>query len=121
MSTPSFAFPQSLADKYRPRTIADFVGLEKPKKILRKSVSVRVVVFSTKKRVQISDEIDSIRRNKNVQEFDKWRKISEMVIKDLNRKGQFFDTQQGQFFFDGDLLSAPVKNGAILAGAGRGQ
>ena len=36
MSTPSFAFPQSLADKYRPRTIADFVGLEKPKKILRK-------------------------------------------------------------------------------------
>ena len=36
MSTPSFAFPQSLADKYRPRTIADFAGLEKPKKILRK-------------------------------------------------------------------------------------
>jgi putative ATPase len=36
MSTPSFVFPQSLADKYRPRTIADFVGLEKPKKILRK-------------------------------------------------------------------------------------
>jgi DNA polymerase III delta prime subunit len=36
MSTPSFAFPQSLADKYRPRTIADFVGLEKPKKILYK-------------------------------------------------------------------------------------
>jgi DNA polymerase-3 subunit gamma/tau len=36
VSTPSFAFPQSLADKYRPRTIADFVGLEKPKKILRK-------------------------------------------------------------------------------------
>src|ERR1700719_114657 len=36
MSTPSIAFPQSLADKYRPRTIADFVGLEKTKKILRK-------------------------------------------------------------------------------------
>lgn len=60
-------------------------------------------LFSTKKHVQISDEIDSIRRNKNVQEFDKWRKISEMVIKDLHRKGQFFDTQQGQFFFDGDF------------------
>jgi hypothetical protein len=61
-------------------------------------------LFSTKKRVQISEEIDSIRRNKNAQEFDKWRKISEIVIKDLSRKGQFFDTQQGQFFFDGDLL-----------------
>ena len=36
MSTPSFAFPQSLADKYRPRRIEDFAGLEKPKKILRK-------------------------------------------------------------------------------------
>jgi replication-associated recombination protein RarA len=34
MSTPSFAFPQSLAEKYRPRAIADFVGLEKPKKII---------------------------------------------------------------------------------------
>ena len=34
MSTPTFAFPQSLAEKYRPRTIAEFVGLEKPKRIL---------------------------------------------------------------------------------------
>jgi replication-associated recombination protein RarA len=34
MSTPSFAFPQPLAEKYRPRTIGDFVGLEKPKKII---------------------------------------------------------------------------------------
>jgi replication-associated recombination protein RarA len=30
------AFPQSLAEKYRPRTIEEFVGLEKPKKILSK-------------------------------------------------------------------------------------
>jgi replication factor C small subunit len=30
------AFPQSLAEKYRPRTIAEFIGLEKPKKILGK-------------------------------------------------------------------------------------
>ncbi len=36
MTTPSFAFPQSLAEKYRPRTIADFIGLEKPKRILAK-------------------------------------------------------------------------------------
>jgi replication-associated recombination protein RarA len=36
MSAPSFAFPQSLAEKYRPRVIAEFVGLEKPRKILSK-------------------------------------------------------------------------------------
>jgi len=34
MSTPTFAFPQPLAEKYRPRTIADFVGLDRPKRIL---------------------------------------------------------------------------------------
>src|SRR6202166_4411896 len=39
MSTPSFSFPQSLAEKYRPRAIAEFVGLEKPKKILAKFAS----------------------------------------------------------------------------------
>jgi hypothetical protein len=30
------AFPTSLSEKYRPQAIADFVGLEKPKKILAK-------------------------------------------------------------------------------------
>src|ERR1700723_518478 len=34
MSTPTFAFPQPLAEKYRPRAIAEFVGLERPKKII---------------------------------------------------------------------------------------
>jgi hypothetical protein len=28
------AFPQSLAEKYRPTRIADFVGLDRPKKVL---------------------------------------------------------------------------------------
>ncbi len=32
----AFSFPEPLAEKYRPRRIADFVGLEKPKKILAK-------------------------------------------------------------------------------------
>ena len=32
----SLPFPQSLSDKHRPQTIAAFVGLEKPKKILAK-------------------------------------------------------------------------------------
>ena len=36
MSAPSFAFPQSLADKYRPATVAGFVGLDKAKKIMAK-------------------------------------------------------------------------------------
>ena len=36
MSTPSFAFPQSLAEKYRPHSVAEFVGLERPKRILAK-------------------------------------------------------------------------------------
>lgn len=32
-SQDAFAFPQSLTEKYRPRKIADFVGLDKPRKI----------------------------------------------------------------------------------------
>jgi replication-associated recombination protein RarA len=36
MSTPTFAFPQPLAEKYRPRRIAEFAGLEKQRKILSK-------------------------------------------------------------------------------------
>jgi len=36
VSAPSFEFPISLSEKYRPRTIADFAGLEKPRKIITK-------------------------------------------------------------------------------------
>lgn len=37
MSTqPSLGFPQSLSDKYQPSAIGEFVGLEKPRKILSK-------------------------------------------------------------------------------------
>lgn len=36
MSTLTFAFPQSLAEKYRPLRLAEFVGLEKQRKILCK-------------------------------------------------------------------------------------
>jgi replication-associated recombination protein RarA len=31
---PSFGFPQPLAEKYRPKRIADFIGLEKQRKVL---------------------------------------------------------------------------------------
>jgi replication factor C small subunit len=36
MSTLTFAFPQSLAEKYRPRRIAEFAGVEKQRRILSK-------------------------------------------------------------------------------------
>ena len=36
MSAPTFAFPQPLAERYRPRRIGDFAGLEKQRKILAK-------------------------------------------------------------------------------------
>ena len=35
-NAPTFDFPQQLTEKYRPLTLADFVGLEKPKRILSK-------------------------------------------------------------------------------------
>lgn len=38
MTTPMLGFPQSLSEKYRPRTLAEFVGLAKPRKILSKLV-----------------------------------------------------------------------------------
>jgi replication-associated recombination protein RarA len=36
MSNLALSFPQSLSEKYRPRSIGDFVGLEKPKRVLGK-------------------------------------------------------------------------------------
>ncbi len=39
MSTPTFAFPQSLAEKYRPQKIAEFAGLDKQRKILAKLIA----------------------------------------------------------------------------------
>src|SRR5580765_6619531 len=36
MTTLAIPFPQPLTDKYRPKTIPDFVGLEKPKKIMNR-------------------------------------------------------------------------------------
>jgi replication factor C small subunit len=36
MSAPPLGFPQSLTEKYRPESIAQFIGLDKPKRILTK-------------------------------------------------------------------------------------
>lgn len=39
MTTPTFAFPVSLSEKYRPRKVAEFVGLPKAKRVLSKFVA----------------------------------------------------------------------------------
>lgn len=39
MSTPTFAFPVRLSEKYRPRRISEFVGLDRPKRIASKFVA----------------------------------------------------------------------------------
>ena len=36
MTTPTFAFPVRLSEKYRPRKVAEFVGLAKAKRVLAK-------------------------------------------------------------------------------------
>ena len=36
MTTPTFAFPVRLSEKYRPRKVAEFVGLSKAKRVLAK-------------------------------------------------------------------------------------
>src|SRR5258708_2703592 len=36
MTTPSFAFPVRLSEKYRPRKVGEFVGLSKAKRVLAK-------------------------------------------------------------------------------------
>ena len=39
MSAPSLAFPVRLSEKYRPRMVAEFVGLPKAKRVLAKFVA----------------------------------------------------------------------------------
>src|SRR6201981_4244809 len=39
MTTPTFAFPVRLSEKYRPRKVAEFVGLSKAKRVLAKFVA----------------------------------------------------------------------------------
>ena len=39
VSTPTFPFPVRLSEKYRPRKVADFVGMPKAKRVLAKFVA----------------------------------------------------------------------------------
>jgi hypothetical protein len=54
----------------------------------------------------IRNQIDEIRKNTNVKGFERWRAIGETVITDLKKRGQFFNTEQGLFFFDSEFLRA---------------
>ena len=36
MSNLTFTFPQPLAERYQPQTVSEFVGLDKPKRIMEK-------------------------------------------------------------------------------------
>ena len=45
MTTPTFAFPVRLSEKYRPRMVAEFVGLLKAKRVLSKFVAPTRVRF----------------------------------------------------------------------------
>jgi len=55
--------------------------------------------------------IDTVRRSLDLYAFEKWRRIGEIVIADLRRVGDFFDTPQGLFLFDRKCLRAfPLLN-----------
>jgi hypothetical protein len=65
---------------------------------------MKQITSKSYRQIKTSDEIDVVRRNYNLKGFERWRDIGKIVVRDLKRKGQFFDTKQGQFFFDKDLL-----------------
>jgi hypothetical protein len=50
--------------------------------------------------------IDAKRKDGNIRGFERWREIGEIVLEDMKRRGYFFDTQQGYFFFDTEHLRA---------------
>jgi hypothetical protein len=54
----------------------------------------------------ICDRIDAVRREKNLMGFERWRAIGAHIVKDLKEHGQFFNTEQGLFFFDAAQLRA---------------
>jgi len=65
------------------------------------------------KSYKIRGSIDEYRRNSNLKAFEKWRAIGEIVIDDLKRRGHFFDTNQGSYYFDtksGRLFPLPADN-----------
>jgi DNA polymerase III gamma/tau subunit len=61
VSTPTFAFPQSLSEKYRPKSIGEFVGLEKPTQAIDDVCRMcNYVPLSGRFHVVIVDEADKM-------------------------------------------------------------
>src|SRR5215469_9356632 len=44
--------------------------------------------------------IDAFRSERSLMAWEKWREIGEIVIEDLKKRGHFFNTRQGLFYFD---------------------
>jgi hypothetical protein len=50
--------------------------------------------------------IDRIRRDTNMKGFERWRAIGDIVTTDLKLNGEFFNTQEGLFYFDDEIRRA---------------
>ena len=55
---------------------------------------------------KVRDRIDATRGERYLMAWEKWREIGEIVIEDLKKRGQFFNTRQGLFFFDAECRRA---------------
>jgi hypothetical protein len=55
---------------------------------------------TTTRASEILSLIDSIRRDTNTKGFERWRAIDDIVTTDLKLQGEFFNTQEGLFYFD---------------------
>jgi hypothetical protein len=54
----------------------------------------------------IRDQIDGIRQDSRLKGFERWRRIGEIIVRDLKQHGQFFNTEEGLFYFDNERLQA---------------
>jgi hypothetical protein len=50
--------------------------------------------------------IEAIRKDGNIRGYERWRQIGNTIICDLQKRGQFFNTPQGLFYFDSEHLQA---------------
>jgi hypothetical protein len=56
--------------------------------------------ISTTRASEILTLIDTMRRDTNMEGFERWRAIGDVVATDLKKGGEFFNTQEGLFYFD---------------------
>jgi hypothetical protein len=54
----------------------------------------------------IYKRIDAIRQDSNILSYEKWRQIGKEIINDLHKRGKFFNTPQGLFYFDSEHRQA---------------